>query len=114
MVIQRGDIWWASLDAPRGSSPGYFHPVIIIQADDFNKSDIQTIIVLVITSNLRLADAPGNVFLSKTVSRLPKDSVVNVSQIVTIDKSYLRDKVTHLPKAALAEIEEGIQLVLAL
>lgn len=114
MVIQRGDIWWASLDAPHGSSPGYPHPVVIIQADDFNKSNIQTIIGLVITSNLRLAEAPGNMLLAKTLSRLPGDSVVNVSQIITIDKSYLHEKVSHLPKAVMSEIAEGIQLVLDL
>lgn len=113
MVIQRGDIWWASLDAPHGSSPGFAHPLVIIQADDFNKSRISTIIGLVITSNLHLAEAPGNVFLEKTISKLPKDSVVNISQIVTIDKSYLRWKISHLPKAILSEISEGVKLVLA-
>ena len=114
MVIRRGDIWWASLDPPQGSSPGYSHTVVIIQSDDFNKSAIQTIVGLVITSNLHLAEAPGNVLLNKAASGLPKDSVVNVSQIVTIDKSYLREKVSHLPKAVVAEITEGLQLVLAL
>jgi mRNA interferase MazF len=114
MVILRGDIWWASLDAPRGSSPGYTHPLVIIQADDFNKSHINTIVGLVITSNLHLADAPGNVFLERSLSKLPKDSVVNISQIVTIDKTFLREKVSHLPKAFLSEISEGIKLVLAL
>jgi mRNA interferase MazF len=114
MVIQRGDVWWAALDAPQGSSPGYSHPVVIIQADDFNKSRINTIIGLVITSNLHVAEAPGNVFLEKALSRLPKDSVANISQIVTIDKSYLREKVSRLPQAVLAEISEGIKMVLAL
>jgi mRNA interferase MazF len=114
VVIQRGDIWWASLDAPNGSSPGFTHPLVIIQADDFNTSRINTIIGLVITSNVHLAEAPGNVFLEKTISKLPHDSVINVSQIVTIDKSYLREKVSRLPKAVLSEVSEGVKLVLAL
>jgi mRNA interferase MazF len=114
VVIQRGDVWWASLPVPQGSSPGFTHPLVVIQANDFNQSRINTIIGVVITSNLLLAEAPGNVFLEKTISRLPKDSVVNISQLVTIDKSYLRKKVSHLPKGVLAEISEGLKLVLAL
>jgi mRNA interferase MazF len=114
MVIQRGDIWWASLDAPHGSSPGYTHPLVIIQADGFNKSRINTIIGAVITSNLLLAEAPGNVFLEKAMSGLPRDSVANISQLVTIDKSYLREKTGHVPKGVMAEIAEGLKLVLAL
>lgn len=114
MVIQRGDIWRASLDAPHGSSPGFNHPLGIIQADDFNKSRINTVIGLVIASNVHLAEAPGNVFLEKKIGKLPKDSVVNASHVVTIDKSYLREKVCRVPKTVLEEISEGIRLVLAL
>lgn len=88
--------------------------MVIVQADGFNKSRINTIIGLVVTSNLHLAEAPGNVFLEKAISGLPKDSVANISQIVTIDKSYLCEKASHLPKAVLAEISEGLKLVLAL
>jgi mRNA interferase MazF len=114
MVIHRGDIWWASLSAPLGSSPGFTHPIVIIQVDDFNKSKINTVIGLIITSNLYLAEAPGNIFLEKGISRLPKDSVVNSSQIVTIDKTYLREKVSHLPQSILDEISESIRFILAL
>jgi len=114
MVIQRGEIWWASLDAPHGSSPGHMHPIVVIQSDEFNISRINTVIGAVITSNLFLSEAPGNVLLEKSVSKLPKDSVVNISQIVTIDKSYLRGKICRLPQAVLSEISEGIKLVLAL
>jgi mRNA interferase MazF len=114
MVIHRGEIWWASLSNPSGSGPGYRHPLVIIQSDDFNKSRIHTVVAAVITSNLALAEAPGNVFLSKKSSHLPKDSVVNISQIVTIDKNFLEEKIGQLSSDALSELEDGLRLVLAL
>ena len=83
--MKRGEIWWASLPAPTGSGPGFRRPVLVLQADPFNQSGISTIIVAAITSNLLIADAPGNLRLSKTDSGLSKPSVVNVSQIVTLD-----------------------------
>ena len=92
----RGEIWWAELPKPRRSEPGYRRPLLIVQSDDFNRSRISTVIVAVITSNLRLALAPGNVALSKKASGLPKKSVVNVSQIITIDKSLLKEKACPL------------------
>ena len=84
--MQRGEIWWASLPEPVGSEPGYRRPVLIVQSDDFNRSRISTIIAVVITSNTRLAQAPGNVLLTKKLSGLLRDSVANISQIITVDK----------------------------
>ncbi len=87
MVIKRGEIWWAELPEPTASEPGYKRPLIVIQANDFNRSNIGTVIVAVITSNIRLALAPGNILLPAKKSNLSKKSVVNVSQIITVDKS---------------------------
>lgn len=114
MVIQRGEIWWATLDEPRGSEPGFRRPVVVIQSDAFNRSNINTVIVAVVTSNLRLAEAPGNVLLPKRDSGLPKDSVINVSQLLTLDKSYLTDKNRRLPGPRLVELEEGLRVVMGL
>jgi len=112
--MRRGEIWWASLQAPGGSEPGYSRPVIIIQADSFTASLIRTVIVVIVTKNIRLADAPGNVFLPRKQTGLPHESVANVSQIFTIDKSYLKEKVSALPIALLRRIEGGMRLVLSL
>ncbi|MCB8945980.1 MAG: type II toxin-antitoxin system PemK/MazF family toxin [Ardenticatenaceae bacterium] len=112
--MQRGAIWWASLPVPVGSSPGYSRPVVIIQADSFNRSQINTIIVAVITSNMRLATAPGNVPLAARVSGLPKESVVNVSQLLTIDKSLLTEKVGQLSVTKMQQIDRGLRLALSL
>jgi len=114
MVIHRGDIWWASLIQPSGSEPGYRKPVLVVQSNDFNVSQIKTIIVVVITSNLKLATAPGNVLLKKKQTGLPKDSVANVSQLVTIDKTYLSDKVGQLNASHINKVEQGLKLVLSL
>lgn len=111
--MRRGEIWWASLRAPSGSEPGYRRPILIVQADSFNRSRIQTVIGSVITSNLRLAQAPGNVRLTKRQSGLTRDSVVNVSQIVTINKSFLTVRVGRVPAAKLREVDEGLKLVLS-
>ena len=112
--MDRGDIWWASLEEPSGSSPGYRRPILIIQADSFNKSKINTIIGIVITSNLRLADAPGNIFLSSKESGLPKDSVINISQIITIDKQFLTEFVKKIKPSVLNDVENSLKLVLDL
>ena len=114
MVVRRGEIWWAGLGDPQGAGPGYRRPVVIVQADAFNRSNIQTIIAAVITSNLRLAEAPGNFLLSRKESRLPRDSVVNVSQVITLDKAYLLGKVGSLQPRQLVLLEEGLRLVLGL
>lgn len=114
MVIHRGEIWGASLIQPSGSEPGYRRPIIIVQSNDFNTSQIRTIVAIVITSNLNLAKAPGNVLLKKKQTGLPKDSVANVSQIVTLDKSYLTEKVGNLTSSQLNKVEDGLRLVLSL
>ncbi len=114
MVIHRGEIWWASLPEPRGSEPGYSRPVLVVQSDDFNRSRISTVIVVAITSNTRLAAAPGNVLLPSKASGLPKDSVANVSQLITLDKAFLTERVASLGKRELAAVEAGLNLVLGL
>jgi mRNA interferase MazF len=110
--MQRGDIWWADLPEPTGSGAGYRRPVVIIQADAFTRSRIATIIVVAITSNLRLATAPGNVFLSSSESNLPKDSVINASQIITLDKLFLDTYIGRISAQTVTKMEEGIRLVL--
>jgi mRNA interferase MazF len=114
LVIQRGEIWWATLPEPVGSEPGFRRPVLVVQSDDFNRSRINTVITVVITSNTRLAEAPGNVFLPRHVTGLPKDSVANVSQVITLDKSFLTERVGVLPSPILQQVETGLRLVLAL
>ncbi|MFH1288715.1 MAG: type II toxin-antitoxin system PemK/MazF family toxin [bacterium] len=110
----RGEIWWANLPAPSGSEPGFRRPVLIIQSDTFNKSKINTIICVVITSNLKLANAPGNVFLSKSDSNLTKESVINVSQVIALDKSFLTECVGTINKMLVKKVENGLKLVLNL
>ena len=112
--MQRGDIWWATLRPPIGSEPGYRRPVLIIQSDDFNKSRINTVVVVMLTSNLRLKSAPGNVFLSKRNTKLPKDSIANVSQVVTLDKSFLTKRISRLSTDKMNQVDDGIRLVLNL
>jgi mRNA interferase MazF len=114
VVVKKGEVWWASLGEPRGSEPGYKRPVVIVSANEFNKSTIKTIIVAVITSNLRLAEAPGNFSVSKKDSGLTKESVVNVSQLLTLDKSFLVEKSKKLPELKLLRLNEGLKLVLAI
>jgi mRNA interferase MazF len=105
MVIQRGEIWWTSLPEPRGSEPGYSRPVLVVQADDFNRSRINTVIAVVITSNIRLAEAPGNVLLPRKATGLPKQSVANVSQLITVDKVFLKEKIKRLGKREFSDVE---------
>lgn len=114
MVIKRGQIWWAELPEPIGSGSGYRRPLLIIQSNDFNKSKINTIIAAVITSNIRLSAAPGNILLSTKKSKLPKESVINVSQLITIDKSFLTEKINTLSSSIMANVDEGVRLVLQL
>ncbi len=112
--MKRGDIWWATLPPPAGSGPGFRRPVLIVQSDSFNESRISTAIVAVITSNLALADAPGNIRTAKAESGLSKPSVINVSQILTIDKSLLTERVRSLPVATMLRVDNGLRLALAL
>jgi len=114
VVIQRGEVWWADLDEPAGSEPGYRRPVLIVQANAFNRSRLQTTIAVVLTSNVRLLDAPGNVLVPKGASGLPKDSVANVSQVVTLDRDFLTERTGKLPARLLAAIDAGLKLVLDL
>ncbi len=110
----RGEVWWATLPSPKALEPGYRRPLLIIQSDDFNRSRINTVIAVVITSNLLLAEAPGNVLLSKKDTNLPKKSVANVSQLITVDKSFLTEKVGNVSSHKLREVEAGVRLVLSL
>lgn len=112
--MRRGEIWWADLPEPRGSEPGFRRPVLVIQANSFNQSGIRTVIVAVVTGNVRLAEAPGNLLIPARVSGLPRDSVVNVSQLVTLDRTFLIEHVSRLPATLLAEVDAGVRLVLDL
>ena len=112
MVISQGDVWWADLPDPSGSGPGFRRPIVVVQGDALNRSRIATVVCVPLTSNLKWADAPGNVSLSARTSGLPKESVANVSQILTLDKSLLEDYVGKIPQAKLDLILSGIDVVL--
>ena len=114
MVIERGEIWWASLPEPTGSEPGYRRPVLVVQADAFNRSQLQTVIGVVLTSNLRIVEAPGNVLVPADVSGLPKDSVANVSQVVTVDRAFLTERAGRLRGRVLEAVDAGLRLALDL
>lgn len=113
-MIRRGDIWWADLPPARGSEPGFRHPVLIVSSDDFNRSGIHTVLCVMLSSNERLAGAPGNVALTRRETKLPKPSAANVSQLVTLDKRFLGSRVARMPRDPLREIESGLRLVLDL
>ena len=112
MVISQGDVCWAALREPTGSEPGFRRPVVIMQGDPLNKSQLATAVCVPLTSNLRLAVAPGNVLLKAASTGLRKDSVANVSQIVTIDRSVLSDRVGRLSKSQIALLFAGLDVVL--
>ncbi len=112
--MYRGEIWWANLPDPVGSGPGYRRPVLVIQDDVFTQSRINTVIVVIITSNTQLAEAPGNVLLPREVSGLSRDSVVNISQILTVDKTFLTERIGSLPDYLQEEVDEGLRMVLYL
>jgi mRNA interferase MazF len=112
--VHRGEIWWAALGRPQGSEPGYRRPVVILQTDEFNESPIQTVVAVTVTSNMRLAQAPGNVSCRPKDSGLTKPSVINVSQVATIDKKRLLERAGTLPGRILTEVEEGVRLILGL
>ena len=112
--IQRGEIWWADLPEPRRSEPGYRRPVLVVKADSFNRSRIQTAIVAAITSNLELAQAPGNVLLPARSAGLSRDSVVNVSQLLTLDRGFLTEHAGTLPARLQRSVDEGLRTVLQL
>ena len=112
--MKRGELWWANLPNPIGSGPGYKRPVLVIQSNPFNVSRIATVVVATITSNLALAEAPGNVRITKSDSGLPQPSVVNVSQLITLDRSILTTKVKTLPGVVMERVDGGLKLVVAL
>ncbi|MEM8502450.1 MAG: type II toxin-antitoxin system PemK/MazF family toxin [Cyanobacteria bacterium P01_D01_bin.1] len=112
MVVCQGDIYWIDLGTPVGSAPGYLHPYIVIQNDDFNNSGINTVVVCAVTSNPKRALAPGNVLLTRGEGNLPKESVVNVSQIYTVDRSQLCEKVGMLSPGRVRQILDGVNLLL--
>lgn len=112
--MKRGEVWWASLPRPTGSGPGFRRPVVVVQSDPFNASRISTVIVAAVTSNLALAAAPGNVRVAPRDSGLGKPSVVNVSQLLTLDRSLLSARVAVLPGPVVQRIDEGLRLVLGM
>ena len=114
MVVERGQVWWADLGDPAGSAPGFRRPVLIVQSDAFNRSRLRTVLAVVLTSNVRLVDAPGNVLIPAKAAGLPKDSVANVSQVITVDRDFLTEPAGRLRGQLLKDIENGLRLVLAL
>jgi mRNA interferase MazF len=114
MVVERGQIWWADLGEPDGSGPGFHRPILIVQDDAFNRSRLRTVIGVALTTNIRLLDAPGNVLLPANATGLPKDSVANVSQIITVDRESLLQPAGRLRGQALRDVERGLRCVLGL
>lgn len=112
MVICQGEVWWAELLEPVGSGPGFRRPVVVIQGDALNQSKLATVVCVPLTSNLKWSEAPGNVLLSNRITGLPKDSVANVSQLISLDKSILREQVGKLPHAKIDLIMRGIDIIL--
>jgi mRNA interferase MazF len=112
--MRRGEIWWAALPPPTGSGPGFPRPVLVIQADEFNESKIKTVLAVILTTNLRLAAAPGNVHCGAKETGLPRDSVVNVSQVVTVDKMLFTERVGVIPTHLLVRVKDGLRRVLGL
>jgi len=112
MVVQQGEIYWVDLGDPIGSAPGYRHPHVVIQNNDFNNSRIRTVVVCALTSNLKRAQAPGNVLLDQGEANLSKPSVVNISQIFTVDRSQLDEKIGTLSPQRVRQILDGLYLLL--
>lgn len=112
MVMRCGEVWWASLSDPSGSEPGFRRPVVIIQSNTFNETDLATVVVVAITSNVAVARFPGNVYLPHKESGLPRDSAVNVTQIKTLDRRFLTDRIGTLPSPLFDQVQAGVRLVL--
>ena len=113
-MISQGEVWWADLGEPDGSEPGYTRPVLILQSDAFNRSRVHTVIAVVLSANARLVDAPGNVLLPAKATGLPKDSVANVSQVITVDRDFLMELAGRVRGQFLKDVENGLRLVLGL
>lgn len=111
-MISQGDVWWADLPAPRGSGPGFRRPVVVVQGEALNRSRLATVVCIPLTSNLKWADAPGNVALSAETTNLPKDSVANSSQLVALDKQILTKRVGRLSRAKIDLLLAGIDVIL--
>jgi mRNA interferase MazF len=111
VAVARGEIWWADLAEPAGSEPGFLRPVIVVQGDPLNRSRIGTVVVVPLTGNLQWADAPGNVTLAAGLTGLAKDSVANVSQVATVDKRTLTERISKLPRNKLDLVYAGIDIV---
>lgn len=114
MSLARGAVCWADLGAPRGSAPGYRRPVVVVSSDRFNRSRIQTVIVAAVTTSARAAAAPGNVALAAAKGGLDRDGTINVSQLLTVDRSDLQEPVAQLDLATVRRVDEGLRLVLSL
>lgn len=112
--VCRGEVWWAGLGEPVASEPGYRRPVLVISSDDFNRSRINTVLAAALTTNLRLAEAPGNVLVAAEETGLPRDSVVNVSQVVTLDKTFLTERAGLVGGRVMLAVEDGLRMVMAL
>jgi mRNA interferase MazF len=113
-VIARGEVWWADLGLPRGSAPALRRPVLVISGDRYNASRLQTVTVVVLTSTMRLAALPGNVAVPADLSGLDRDSVVNVTQVVTVDRAALEDRAGQLPAWVMTQVDDGVRRALAL
>jgi mRNA interferase MazF len=114
VVALRGEVWWADLGEPAGSEPGYRQPVVVVQEDELNRSRLATTVVALLTSNLRRAEAAGNILCPARATGLPKDSVVNVSQLATLDKASLVERTGTLPPRLLRAVDDGLRLALGL
>jgi len=111
-VIAQGEVWWADLPAPEGSAPGFRRPVVVVQGDAFNRSALRTVVCIPLTSNLRWAEAPGNALLTARSTGLSRDSVANVSQVITLDRAVLAERVGRLSRPKLDLVLAGIDVVL--
>jgi len=114
VVVERGQVWWADLREPEGSGPGYNRPVLVVQSDAFNRSRIRTVIAVVLSTNVLLIDAPGNVLLPAKATGLRRDSVVNVSQLITVDRDFLGELAGRVRGQLLKDVDSGLRLVLDL
>jgi mRNA interferase MazF len=114
VVVQRREVWWANLDEPTGSEPGFRRPTLVVQSDAFNRSRLRTVLCVVLTSNARLLSTPGNVLLPAGSTGLPKDSVANVTQLITLDVDFLTERTGRVPPGLMTQVDAGLKLVLDL
>ena len=112
MVMERGEIYWVNFGVPIGSEPGYRIPAVVLQSNTFNQTRIKTTICAILTSNLELLEAPGNILIEKTISGLPKDSVLNISQIYAVDKGSVEERIGRIPDRYIARMDSSIRLIM--